>query len=70
MTFVEYKMLNPFQRFGYNFMKFFKGIPGAIGRFFKALGRGIVNFFKAIVNGFKNYGVTFVKGDWATKLSY
>ena len=26
MTFVEYKMLNPFQRFGYNFMKFFKGI--------------------------------------------
>ena len=63
-------MLNPFQRFGYNFMKFFKGIPGAIGRFFKAIGRGIVNFFKAIVNGFKNYGVTFVKGDWATKLSY
>ena len=63
-------MLNPFQRFGYNFMKFFKGIPGAIGRFFKALGRGIVNFFKAIVNGFKNYGVTFAKGDWATKLSY
>ena len=63
-------MLNPFQRFGYNFMKFFKGIPGALGRFFKAIGRGFVNFFKAIFNGFKNYGVTFVKGDWATKLSY
>lgn len=70
MTFVEYKMLNPFQRFGYNFTKFFKSIPGALGRFFKAIGRGIVNFFKAIFNGFKNYGVTFVKGDWATKLSY
>ena len=70
MTFVEYKMLNPFQRFGYNFMKFIKGIPGAFGRFFKAIGRGIVKFFKGIFNGFKNYGVTFAKGDWATKLSY
>lgn len=70
MTFVEYKQLNPFQKFGYNFTKFFKNLPGALGRFFKAIGRGIVNFFKAIGNGFKNYGVTFAKGDWATKLSY
>ena len=70
MTFVEYKQLNPFQKFGYNFKKFFVNLPGAIGRFFKALGRGIVNFFKAIGKGFANYGKTFVKGDWATKLSY
>lgn len=70
MTFVEYKMLNPFQRFAYNFKKFFKSIPKAIGNFFKAIGRGIVGFFKAIGNGFKNYGTTFAKGDWATKLSY
>ena len=69
MTFVEYKQLNPFQKFGYNFKKFFVNLPGAIGRFFKALGRGIVNFFKAIGRGFANYGKTFVKGDWATKLS-
>lgn len=70
MTFVEYKMLNPFQRFAYNFKKFFKAIPGAIGRFFKGIGSAFVSFFKAIANGFKNYGSTFVKGDWATKLSY
>ena len=37
MTFVEYKMLNPFQRFAYKFKKFIKAIPGAIGRFFKAI---------------------------------
>lgn len=70
MTFVEYKMLNPFQRFAYNFKKFFKAVPGAFARFFKGIGRGIVGFFRAIVNGFKNYGTTFAKGDWATKLSY
>ncbi|MED9970552.1 MAG: sugar ABC transporter permease [Ruminococcus sp.] len=70
MTFVEYKMLNPFQRFAYNFKKFFKSIPGAFGRFFSACGRGIKKFILGIGKGFKNYGLTFVKGDWATKLSY
>ena len=70
MTYVEYKQLNPFQKFGYNFKKFFVNLPGAVGRFFKGLGMGIVNFFKAIGKGFANYGTTFVKGDWATKLSY
>ena len=70
MTYVEYKQLNPFQRFLHNFTKFFKNIPSALGRFFKACGNGIVKFFTGIGKGFKNYGTTFVKGDWATKLSY
>ena len=70
MTYVEYKQLNPFQRFAYNFKKFFKNLPGAVGRFFKTIGLAIVHFFVGIGKGFKNYGVTFVKGDWATKLSY
>ena len=70
MTYVEYKQLSPFQKFGYNFKKFFKNLPGAVGRFFVAIGRAIKNFFLGIVNGFKFYGGTFVKGDWATKLSY
>lgn len=70
MTFVEYKQLNPFQRFAYNFKKFICNVPHAIAKFFKALGRGIVRFFVGIGKGFKNYGVRFAKGDWATKLSY
>ena len=70
MTFVEYKMLNPFQRFAYNFKKFFRGIPGALGRFFKGIGNAFVKFFTGIAKGFANYGTTFAKGDWATKLSY
>lgn len=70
MTYVEYKQLNPLQKFAYNFKKFFMGIPGALGRFFKLIGSAIVKFFVGIGKGFKNYGVTFAKGDWATKLSY
>ena len=70
MTYVEYKQLTPFQKLGYNLKKFFTGIPNALGRFFRACGRGIVKFFTTIGKGFANYGKTFVKGDWATKLSY
>ena len=70
MTFVEYKMLNPFQRFAYNFKKVLKSIPKSVGNFFLSIGKAIVKFFTGIGKGFKNYGTTFVKGDWATKLSY
>lgn len=70
MTYVEYKQLNPFQRFAHNLKRFIVNIPHAIGKFFKTLGKTIVKFFTGIGKGFKNYGVTFVKGDWATKLSY
>lgn len=70
MTYVEYKQLNPFQRFAHNFKKFILNIPHALTKFFKAIGHAIVRFFTGIGKGFKNYGVTFVKGDWATKLSY
>ena len=70
MTYVEYKQLNPFQRFAYNFKKFILNVPHAIAKFFKAIGHAIVRFFTGIGKGFKNYGVTFAKGDWATKLSY
>ncbi len=70
MTYVEYKQLNPFQRFAYNFKNFIFNVPRAVAKFFKAIGMAIVRFFTGIGKGFKNYGVTFVKGDWATKLSY
>ena len=63
-------MLNPFQRFAYNFKKVLKSIPKSVGNFFLSIGKAIVKFFTGIGKGFKNYGTTFVKGDWATKLSY
>lgn len=70
MTFIEYKQLNPFQRFAYNFKKTVTKAPKAIANFFRAIGMAIVKFFVCVGKGFKNYGTTFVKGDWATKLSY
>ncbi len=58
------------QRFGINFVAFFKSIPQKL----KKLGLGIWGFLKkffwGFVNFFKEIGVTFVKGDWKTKVSY
>ena len=58
------------QRFGINFVNFFKSIPGK----FKKLGLGIWKFLKkffwGIVNWFKDIGLTFWHGDWKTKVSY
>ena len=48
MTYVEYKQLNPFQRFAYNTKKFFCNIPHAVAHFFTALGKAIVKFFVGI----------------------
>jgi arabinogalactan oligomer/maltooligosaccharide transport system permease protein len=62
--------LNPFQRFGYNFVQFFKKLPGNLAHFFKFLGAAIVKFFVGIGKGFANYGIRFVKGDIGVKLSY
>ena len=58
------------QRFGINFVAFFKSIPQK----FKKLGLNIWGFLKkafwGIVNTFKDIGLTFVHGDWKTKVSY
>ena len=69
-TNLEYLKLNKFQRFFYKFALFFVNIPKwfkkvgiKIGLFFKKLGLGIVNFFKDIV-------MTFVYGDYKTRISY
>ena len=70
MKYIDYVQLNPFQKIWYNLKTFFIALPGnivkickAIGRFFKKLGLGIGK-------GVAGYFSRFVKGDWATKLSY
>lgn len=58
------------QRFGINFVNFFKTIPQKL----KNLGLGIWGFMKkffwGFVNFFKNLGLWFWHGDWKTKVSY
>lgn len=70
MRYIDYMQLNPFQKFGYNFTKFFKALPSNIAKFFKFIGLSIVKFFVAIGKGFANYGIRFAKGDIGVKLSY
>lgn len=70
MRYIDYMQLNPFQKFGYNFVQFFKKLPGNLARFFKFIGTAIVKFFVGIGRGFANYGKRFAKGDITVKLSY
>ena len=67
---LQYLKLTKMQRFWYNLTLFFVGIPG----WFVNLWRGILGFFKkvglAIKDFFVDIGTTFIKGNWAVKLSY
>ena len=69
-TDLELLKLSKPRRTGYKFKLFFAAIPGK----FKALFIKIGNFFKkigiGIFNWFKNLGLTFVHGDWKTKVSF
>ncbi|MDD6225500.1 MAG: sugar ABC transporter permease [bacterium] len=70
MKYIDYKQLNPFQKFAYNFTKFFKLLPGRVASFFKAIGRFFVRLFTGIGKGVANYVTRFIKGDFAVRLSY
>ncbi len=70
MKYIDYKQLNPFQKFAYNFTKFFKLLPGRVASFFVAIGRFFVRMFTGIGIGVANYVKRFIKGDFAVKLSY
>ena len=67
---LQYLKLTTMQRFWYNLTLFFVGIPG----WFVNLWRGILGFFKkvglAIKDFFVDIGTTFIKGNWAVKLSF
>ena len=62
--------LNGFQRFGYNFVRFFRLLPSRlwnlilkIGAFFKMFGIKTGHFFRDLVINFRD-------GNWKTRLSY
>ena len=67
---LQYLKLSKPQQMWYNFLMFLCSIP----RFFVNLGKAIGKFFVNLVLGIKNgacdIGYTFVKGNWAVKLSF
>ncbi len=70
MNYIDYMRLNPFQRFWYKFSNGLKSFPKKLGAFFAALGKLIVGFFVGIGKAVAGYVTRFIKGDWATKISY
>lgn len=70
MDFIQYAQMNGFQKFFYNIGQFFVKLPHNILRLLKFIGRAIVGFVLGIGRAFKFYGLSFVKGDWSTKISY
>lgn len=70
MTFIEYKALSPAQKAAYKIKEFFLKLPGKLKAFFIAIGKFFKNLVVGIGAGVKGFGERFVKGDFATKLSY
>ena len=69
-TDLELLKMGKMKRFGHSFTSFFASLPGKIknlgikiGLFFKNLGIGIWHWIRDL-------GLTFVHGDWKTKVSY
>ena len=70
MKYIDYVQLNFFQRFWYKLKLFFKNLPRNIVKFFSAIGRFFKKIGIAIGKGCAGFVTRFIKGDWATKLSY
>lgn len=58
------------QKFGYKFTKFFTSIPEKLANLGKTIANFFVKLFWGVVNFFKDLGLTFIHGDWKTKVSY
>ena len=70
LTDLELLKLSKSKRAGYKFKLFFALLPGKFKAFFVKIGRFFKNLALGIVNWFKFIGLTFVHGDWKTKVSY
>ena len=70
MNDLDYLRMSKPQKLLHNAAKFFRGIPGAL----LGLVMGILNFFKGIFVGIgkvlKDIVMTYIHGDWKTKVSY
>ncbi len=67
---LEYLRLNKFARFFYNVLMFFVGIPKWFVGLFVKLWKVIKKFGIKVKDEAVDICVTFVKGDWKTKVSY
>ena len=69
-TDLELLKLSKGKRAGYKIKMFFASIPGKFKNLFIKIGRFFKNLALGIVHWFRDIGLTFVRGDWKTKVSY
>ena len=67
-TDLELLKLSKGKRAGYKMKMFFASIPGKFKNLFIKIGRFFKNLALGIVHWFRDIGLTFVRGDWKTKI--
>lgn len=67
---LQYLKLNKIQAFGYNLGIFFASIPGWLKALALKVWALILGFGKFLTDQAKDIGYTFIKGNWAVKLSF
>lgn len=70
LTDLEYLKLNKFQAFSYNVQLFIAKIPVAIEKLFAKIWSLFIGMGRFLTNQIKDIVNTFVKGNWAVKLSF
>ena len=70
MKFIDYVQLNPFQKLWFNFKNFILALPANLLKLLKIIGGFFAKLGIGFGKGVADYFVRFIKGDWATKISY
>ena len=70
MADLEYLSLSKGQRMLRDLARFFKNLPGAVWRGIKAMFLAIGRFYLKVVDVLADIVMTFVKGDWKTRVSF
>ena len=69
-TDLEMLKMSKTKRFGVKFVSFFASIPSWFKNLFIKIGRFFKNFGIGVWHWIRDLGLTFVHGDWKTKVSY
>ncbi len=67
---LEYLKKSPLEKFGFNFINFFKRLPSAFAAFFRAIPKKLCKIWFAFIGVFLNVFTAAKNGDWKTRTSF
>jgi len=70
MVDLEYLKKSPIEKFGYNFVNFFKGFPRAFASRFKGIPAALLKLWRRFAAIFITIGEAARDGDWKTRVSF